>query len=240
MKEISFIDRNDMIKENIKKIRDDISAACKKYSRDESEVKLIAVSKTMPVDILQEAYDCGIRDFGENKVQELVSKSDLLPDDIRWHMIGHLQTNKVKAVIKKAALIHSVDSLKLAEVIEYEASKLDISVEGLLEVNVANEESKFGFGVLELLDQIEAFEKFKHLKIRGLMTVAPYVEDPKCNESVFKKLKNLSVDINERKFHNTKVNLLSMGMSNDYEIAISQGATFIRVGTAIFGARGRK
>ena len=194
----------------------------------------------MPVEIVQEAYDCGIRDFGENKVQELVSKSEQLPDDIRWHMLGHLQTNKVKAVIKKAALIHSVDSLKLAEAIENEASKLDITVEGLLEVNVANEESKFGFSVSELLEQIAAFDKFKHLKIRGLMTVAPYVSDPKCNESVFKKLKDLSVDINAGKFHNIEMDLLSMGMSNDYEIAISQGTTFIRVGTAIFGVRGRK
>ena len=229
-----------MIKENIKKIREDISVACEKYSRKISDVTLIAVSKTMPVEIVQEAYDCGIRDFGENKVQELVSKSEQLPDDIRWHMIGHLQTNKVKAVIKKAALIHSVDSLKLAEAIENEASKLDITVEGLLEVNVANEESKFGFGVSELLEQIAAFDKFKHLKIRGLMTVAPYVSDAKCNESVFKKLKDLSVDINAGKFHNIEMDLLSMGMSNDYEIAISQGTTFIRVGTAIFGVRGRK
>ena len=229
-----------MIKENIEKIREDISAACEKYSRKISDVTLIAVSKTMPVEIVQEAYDCGIRDFGENKVQELVSKSEQLPDDIRWHMIGHLQTNKVKAVIKKAALIHSVDSLKLAEAIENEATKLDITVEGLLEVNVANEESKFGFSVSELLEQIASFDKFKHLKIRGLMTVAPYVSDPKCNESVFKKIKDLSVDINARKFHNIEMDLLSMGMSNDYEIAISQGTTFIRVGTAIFGVRGRK
>lgn len=226
-----------MIKENLREVEREIELACKKAGRDQSEVTLVAVSKTKPVEMLKEAYEAGIRDFGENRVQELVSKYEALPKDIRWHMIGHLQTNKVKAVIGKAYLIHSIDSIKLLEAIEHEAEKLDIVVRGLLEVNVAREESKFGFLPEELLSDAENFTKYSHVKICGLMTVAPNVEDGQENRAVFSKLKELSVDIENKTNHNITMEYLSMGMSGDYPVAIEEGATFVRVGTKIFGGR---
>ncbi len=226
-----------MIAENIRRIDKEIEQACANSGRDREEVRLIAVSKTMPVSVVKEAYDCGIRDFGENRVQELIAKYDELPKDVNWHMIGHLQSNKVKPVIQRAKLIHSLDSIKLAEVIEHEAAKLNIVVDALLEVNVANEESKFGFKKEEILNSINNFVKYKNLRIRGLMTVAPYVSEAKYNESVFKTLKKMSVDISAMNIHNVYMDYLSMGMSNDYVVAISQGANFVRIGTSIFGER---
>ena len=226
-----------MIKENLREVEREIELACKKAGRDQSEVTLVAVSKTKPVEMLKEAYEAGIRDFGENRVQELVSKYEALPKDIRWHMIGHLQTNKVTAVIGKAYLIHSINSIKLLEAIEPEAEKLDIVVRGLLEVNVAREESKFGFLPEELPSDAENFTKYPHVKICGLMTVAPNVEDGQENRAVFSKLKELSVDIENKTNHNITMEYLSMGMSGDYPVAIEEGATFVRVGTKIFGGR---
>lgn len=226
-----------MLEENLKKVEANIQAACERCGRSREEITLIAVSKTKPVSMLKEIYDCGVRDFGENKVQELTDKYDQLPEDIRWHMIGHLQRNKIKYIVGKTELIHSVDSLRLAEAIEAESSKKGCITDVLLEVNVAQEESKFGFAPEELLKEIEHFADFPHIRVRGLMTIAPYVENPEENRIYFAKLKQLSVDITAKKVNNVTMSIFSMGMTNDYEVAIEEGATIVRVGTGIFGER---
>ena len=175
--------------------------------------------------------------FGENKVQELVDKYGALPEDIHWHMIGHLQRNKVKYIIDKAELIHSVDSLRLAETIEKEAEKHNITANILIEVNVAREESKFGVMPEELDEIVEKIAGFNHLNVKGLMTIAPYVENPEENRAVFARLRKLSVDIASKNVDNMNMSILSMGMTNDYEVAVEEGATMVRVGTGIFGER---
>lgn len=226
-----------MLREQLKEVEGRIQAACTRAGRKREEVTLIAVSKTKPVEVLGEAYDLGIRVFGENKVQELTEKYDALPRDIHWHMIGHLQTNKVKYIIDKAELIHSVDSLRLAEAIEKEAAKRELTARILVEVNVAEEESKFGIRVDEALPFIEKVAGYPHIHVCGLMTIAPFVENPEENRLIFKNLHKLSVDIAGKNIDNVNVNILSMGMTNDYEVAIEEGATMVRVGTGIFGAR---
>lgn len=226
-----------MIIENLKVVEQNIQKACEAAHRDRREVTLIAVSKTKPHSMIQELYDFGVRDFGENKVQELCQKFEVLPYDIHWHMIGHLQRNKVKQVIDKSVLIHSVDSVRLAETIELEAAKKGIVVSILLEVNVANEESKFGFKTSEVMNAIKVISTFSHVKIKGLMTIAPYVENPEKNREIFRTLKQLSVDITKKNIDNVSVDIISMGMTNDYTVAIEEGATLVRVGTGIFGER---
>ena len=226
-----------MLKENLEQVEARIQKACDRAGRDRGEVTLIAVSKTKPAETLREAYDLGVRVFGENKVQELVDKYEALPDDISWHMIGHLQRNKVKYVIDKAELIHSVDSLRLAETIEKEAKKHIITANILIEVNVAREESKFGVTPEELDEIVEKIAGFPHLNVKGLMTIAPNVENPEENRAVFARLRKLSVDIASKNVDNMNMSILSMGMTNDYEIAIEEGATMVRVGTGIFGER---
>lgn len=226
-----------MLESNLQEVERKIIEACKKAGRSREDITLIAVSKTKPVSMLQEIYDLGIRDFGENKVQELTDKAPQLPTDLRWHMIGHLQRNKVKQVIDKAVLIHSVDSVRLAKAIETEAAKKDITVHILLEVNVAEEDSKFGLKVDEVLPAVEEIATMPHVRIKGLMTIAPFVENPEENRTVFAQLQKLSVDIAEKNIDNVSVDILSMGMTNDYQVAIEEGATMIRVGTGIFGER---
>lgn len=226
-----------MLKDQLQEVEKRIQAACDRAGRKREEVTLIAVSKTKPVETLQEAYDLGVRIFGENKVQELTAKYEALPKDIHWHMIGHLQTNKVKYIIDKAELIHSVDSLKLAETIEKEAAKHDLIADILVEVNVAEEESKFGMKMEEVIPFVEKVSAFPHVRVRGLMTIAPFVEDPEENRSIFADLHKLYIDIKKKNHDNDTVSVLSMGMTNDYEVAIEEGATMIRVGTGIFGAR---
>lgn len=226
-----------MVKEQLEEVEQRITAACERAGRKREDVTLIAVSKTKPVEVLQEAYDAGVRIFGENKVQELIDKYEVLPKDIQWHMIGHLQTNKVKYIVDKVACIHSVDSLKLAEVIEKEAEKKDCKVNILIEVNVAEEESKFGLSMEEVIPFVEKVATFPHICIRGLMTIAPFVENAEENRTIFKNLHELSVDIMSKNIDNVNVSILSMGMTNDYEVAIEEGATMVRVGTGIFGKR---
>lgn len=226
-----------MIKTQLEEVRERIEAACLKAGRSSSEVTLIAVSKTKPISMLKEAYDCGARDFGENKVQELISKKPELPEDIRWHMIGHLQRNKVSQVIGKAVLIHSVDSLRLAQQIETEAARKGLEADILLEVNVAREESKYGFMMEEVGEAIMLIKNFSHVHIKGLMTIAPFVENPEENREIFKKLFDFAVDIGSKNIDNVTMDVLSMGMTGDYEVAIEEGATMVRVGTGIFGAR---
>ena len=225
------------IKENLNIVRKNIEAACAACGRETGEVKLIAVSKTKPLSMLEEAYTDGCRDFGENKVQELVDKYEAMPKDIRWHMIGHLQRNKVKYIVDKVFLIHSVDSLRLAQEIEKEAAKKGVSVNILVEVNVAEEESKFGTTASETVSLVEEIAKLPHIRIKGLMTIAPYVEDSEENRRYFAKLKQIYVDIIHKNIDNVFMEELSMGMTGDYEVAITEGATYIRVGTGIFGER---
>lgn len=226
-----------MLKENLDYVENEIRKACERSGRSRDEVTLISVSKTKPVSMLEEAYGLGVRVFGENKVQELAEKYDALPDDIEWHMIGHLQRNKVKYIIGKADLIHSVDSLRLAEAIEKEAAKQNIVADILIEVNVAKEESKFGLMPEEVPEFVENVIKLPHIRVKGLMTIAPYVENPEENRPVFKHLRKLSVDIAEKNGHNIIMSVLSMGMTNDYRVAIEEGATMVRIGTGIFGER---
>lgn len=225
------------IRDHLNEVRENIQKACEKAGRSPQEVTLIAVSKTKPLFMLEEAYEAGARDFGENKVQEILEKHPKMPEDARFHMIGHLQRNKVKQVLPHAVLIHSVDSYRLAEQISQEAGKLGITAKILLEVNVAKEESKFGMmpeDVEEMAGQIAALP---HLQIEGLMTIAPFVDDPEKNRPVFRKLYQLSVDIKKKNIDNVTMSVLSMGMTGDYEVAVEEGATMIRVGTGIFGAR---
>lgn len=226
-----------MLKKNFDEVETKIQAACARSGRNRNEVTLIAVSKTKPVEMLQEAYDFGTRIFGENKVQEIVDKYDALPADISWHMIGHLQRNKIKYIIDKVDLIHSVDSLRLAEAIEKEAAKKDVIANILIEVNVAKEDSKFGVMPEEAENLIAEIAHFPHIRIQGLMTIAPFVENPEENRIYFQRLRNLAVDIEEKKSDNVNMSILSMGMTNDYEVAIEEGATMVRVGTGLFGAR---
>ena len=212
----------------------DVSEKLKNANKD---TKLIAVSKTKPVSMLKEAYDAGMRDFGENKVQEIMDKYDKLPSDIRWHMIGHLQTNKVKYIADKVYMIHSVDSSKLAAEISRRAQLAGRVIPILIEINIGDEESKFGIKPDELEGLLREIAPFEGIKISGLMCVAPYTESAEENRVYFKQMKQLSVDIMQKNIDNVFMNVLSMGMSGDYEVAASEGATYVRVGTGIFGER---
>lgn len=226
-----------MIQENISKVEKKINAACSRAGRSQEDVTLIAVSKTKPIEMIEEALACGKREFGENKAQELKQKYEALSKDIKWHFIGHLQTNKVKYVVGRACLIHSVDSYHLAEAIETESAKRDVISHILIEVNVAQEDSKFGIHEEEAMELVCAVAKLPHIKIEGLMTIAPFVENPEQNRKIFRKLYKLSVDIASKNIDNVSMGALSMGMTNDYEVAVEEGATYVRVGTAIFGSR---
>ena len=222
---------------NYAEVKSRMEAACVRAGRDPKEVTLIAVSKTKPVSMLMEAYEAGARTFGENKVQEITEKFPQMPEDAKFHMIGHLQTNKVGQVIEKAVLIHSVDSVHLAEKIEKEAAKRNMVKEILLEVNVAEEDSKFGLKMEEVIPTLEIIKTFPHVCVKGLMTIAPFVEDAEENRKYFKKLYQLYVDIKTKNIDNGTMSVLSMGMTGDYEVAVEEGATMIRVGTGIFGSR---
>ncbi|MGN0327795.1 MAG: YggS family pyridoxal phosphate-dependent enzyme [Lachnospira sp.] len=226
-----------MLKDNLLEVENNIKKSCEKSGRNINDVCLVAVSKTKPNDMLMEVYDCQIRDFGENYVQEMVDKVDSLPKDINWHMIGHLQRNKVKYVVGRACMIHSVDSLRLAEAINIEAEKKDIVQDILVEVNVAGEENKFGLKIDEVEDFVKQISSLKRIRVRGLMTSAPYVLNPEENRTYFRQLKQLCVDINRKNIDNINMDVLSMGMTNDYCVAVEEGATHVRVGTAIFGER---
>ena len=220
-----------MIKENLEEVEARITRAC------ERSVTLISVSKTKPAEMLQEAYDAGSRDFGENKPQEIREKYPQLPTDIRWHMIGHLQRNKIKYIIDKVYMIHSVDSIRLAEAIDEEAKKHGIVMPVLIEVNVAEEESKFGVHLDKAESLIRQISELSNIQVQGLMTIAPFTENAEDNRIYFRKLRNLYVDIKDKNIDNVNMCNLSMGMTGDYEVAVEEGATMVRVGTGIFGAR---
>ena len=226
-----------MIQENLHCVQENIKKACERAGRNPNEVTLIAVSKTKPLSMIEEAYAAGMREFGENKPQEMRDKAKLWDAPVHWHMIGTLQSNKIKYVVGTACMIHSVDSLALALAIEKEAAKKELVMDILLEVNIANEESKHGFSEEELDFIVKEIAKLPHLRLRGLMTVAPYTENAEKNRIYFRKMKELLVDINRKNIDNIIMDSLSMGMSSDYEVAIEEGATMVRVGTGIFGER---
>ena len=226
-----------MVVENLKKVEEKIQQACERSGRSRSEVTLIAVSKTKPIEMMQEAMETGVNIFGENKVQEIVKKEVELPKDVEWHLIGHLQRNKVRQIAGKVKRIHSVDSLRLAEQIQKEYEKIGKIADILLEVNVAREESKYGLMPEKTEAVIREIANFPNIKVHGLMTIAPFVEDPEKNRIHFQNLRKLLVDINAKNIDNISMDELSMGMTGDYEVAIEEGATYIRVGTGIFGSR---
>ena len=226
-----------MLYENYETVVENVKKACVRAGRNPEEVTVIAVSKTKPLSDIEELITHGVTEFGENKVQEMTDKYEHVSKPVHWHLIGHLQTNKVKYIVDKACLIHSVDSVHLAKEIEKEAAKKNVVVNVLIEVNIAHEESKFGINETDVYDLIEAIKDFPHVHVMGLMTIAPFVENPEDNRIYFRKMYQLSLDIKSKNIDNIDMNVLSMGMTNDYEIAVEEGATMVRVGTAIFGAR---
>jgi len=226
--------RKEQLTKQLENVKQNIIVTNKPYG---NQVTLVAVSKTKPIEDIEMIYELGVRDFGENKVQELVDKYEKLPKDIRWHMIGHLQTNKVKYIIDKVALIHSVDSIKLAVEISRQAVKKNVTAHILIEINTGDEESKFGVAYDEALPLIEEITKLPNIVVDGLMAVAPYVENSEENRQYFVKMRELYVDIIEKNIDNVNMNVLSMGMSGDYPVAIEEGATHVRVGTGVFGER---
>ena len=226
------------IKENIDSILKKVDSACKKAGRDPNDITVIAVSKTVDSIRAKEAVEAGIINLGENRVQELIKKYDELNcTDVKWHMIGHLQKNKVKYIIDKTVLIHSLESIDLAEEINKRAVKNNLIANVLIELNIGEEASKFGINEENVYDFIKEMEQFENIKVLGLMTVAPFCEDPEDVRWVFKKMKNIYEKISTLNLKNTEMKYLSMGMTNDFEIAIEEGSNIIRIGTAIFGAR---
>ena len=226
-----------MLLDNLKDVEERIQAACDRSGRKREDVLLVAVSKTKPVEMIEEVMTAGIVDFGENKPQELRDKYEVLPKNLRFHMIGHLQTNKIKYVIDRVVLIHSIDSIHLAEAVNAEAKKHNRIMPVLVEVNVAQEESKSGFLVEKAENAIREIAKLSNIRVEGLMTIAPFVENAEENRQYFVKLRKLSVDIATKNIDNVTMHHLSMGMTGDYEVAIEEGATMVRVGTGIFGER---
>lgn len=225
------------MEQNIAQVRQNIAQATKKAGRNPEDILLLAVSKTKPVEQIKEAVSYGLTSLGENKVQEIMDKYEPMGEGIHWHLIGHLQTNKVKYIIDKVDMIHSVESIRLAEEIEKRAAAKNKVMDILVEINIAQEESKFGIPVNEVESFLQELSKFSHICIRGLMTVAPFVENPEENRLYFRKMRELLVDINAKKIDNINMDVLSMGMTGDYMVAIEEGATIVRVGTGIFGER---
>ena len=226
-----------MLLDNLKDVEERIQAACDRSGRKREDVLLVAVSKTKPVEMIEEVMTAGIVDFGENKPQELRDKYEVLPQNLRFHMIGHLQTNKIKYVIDRVVLIHSIDSIHLAEAVNAEAKKHNRIMPVLVEVNVAQEESKSGFLAEKTENAIREIAKLSNIRVEGLMTIAPFVENAEENRQYFVKLRKFSVDIAAKNIDNVTMHHLSMGMTGDYEVAIEEGATMVRVGTGIFGER---
>ena len=226
-----------MLAENLKAVQENIRSACEKAGRSYEDVKLIAVSKTKPLSDIETLITCGVNDFGENKVQELTEKYENVSRPVNFHLIGHLQTNKVKYVVGKTVLIHSVDSLHLAQEIEKESAKKNLVSDILIQINIANEETKFGIRPEETEELVRAVSKMPHIRIKGLMTIAPFVQNAELNRGLFRKMHQILLDIKSQSIDNVDMDILSMGMTNDYRVAIEEGSNMVREGTAIFGAR---
>ncbi|MBO8168094.1 MAG: YggS family pyridoxal phosphate-dependent enzyme [Thermoanaerobacteraceae bacterium] len=223
--------------DRLQQVLENIARAAEKSGRRPEDVQLVAVTKTMPVPVIKEAIGLGVTRIGENKVQEIREKYDQIDEDVEWHMIGHLQSNKVKYILDKVALIHSLDRMSLAWELEKKAAKKGVQVPVLVQVNVAEEESKFGLRVPEVLPFLEKLADFPHIAVKGLMTMAPYVSDPEQTRPVFSGLRELRDKIAAQKYEHVRMEILSMGMTNDYQVAIEEGATMVRIGSAIFGER---
>ncbi|MCL2576546.1 MAG: YggS family pyridoxal phosphate-dependent enzyme [Defluviitaleaceae bacterium] len=230
-----------MIIENVAKIREKISASAKKSSRDPAEIKVIGVTKTVGVQLISELLTAGVTEIGENRVQDFLPKYDEFQNlenrPSEWHFIGHLQRNKVKFISDKVDLIHSVDSLPLADEINRRGEKIGKIINILAEINISGESSKYGLQPDEILEFVKNLVNMRFVRLSGLMTVAPFVENPEENRDYFKKMRNLMVDINTKSVYHAELGNLSMGMSLDYEVAIEEGATMVRIGTALFGER---
>lgn len=225
------------IKQNLDDIYSRIKTAAEKSGRSAEDIKLIAVTKTVDVERIKNVGEYGVFDFGENRVQELLEKYDKFDESIKWHLIGHLQTNKVKYIIEKVHMIHSVDSIELAREINNRAANAGRKIDILVQINVSGEETKFGIKPEEAEDFINTVSQLGNVTIRGLMTIAPYAENTEEIRPVFKNLYNIYIDIKRKKIDNVYMDYLSMGMSNDFEIAIQEGANIVRIGTGIFGKR---
>lgn len=227
----------DNIQVNINDIRKEISQICQNCGRNPEDITLIAVTKTIDPDRINYAVECGASDLGENKVQEIMDKYDNISKNVKWHLIGHLQSNKVKYIIDKVELIHSVDSFKLAEEISKRAEKHNLKKDVLVQINVAKEDTKFGIDIEAAVDFVKSISGLDNICIKGLMTIAPYDENPELVRPVFRQLKEKFDELAQMNLPNTDMKYLSMGMSNDYPVAIEEGANMIRIGTAIFGKR---
>jgi len=225
------------ISENLKSIRERIHRACSKVGRNADEVKLIAVTKTISVDRIKEAINCGINCLGENKVQEIVDKYPQIHGDIEWHMIGHLQTNKVKYITDKVSMIQSVDSIKLAQEINKRFKNSGRIIDILVEINIANEESKHGIDPSNVIEFIKTISSYDNLKVCGLMTVAPASYDMEEVRPYFKSMKKIFEDVKASCIDNVEMKYLSMGMTGDFEVAIEEGSNIVRIGSGIFGPR---
>ncbi len=228
------------LQKNLESVRDSIARAAARAGRNPEDVLLLPVTKTLGADVVEQAWQLGIRQVGENKVQEIISKKEVMGEKMQFHMIGHLQRNKVHQVLDKVCLIHSVDSVRLAEEIDREAEKKGLTARILLELNVAREESKYGILEEDLDAVLQNLARFQHIRVEGLMTVAPFVENPEENRKIFRRMREIFIDIQQKKVNNIDMQILSMGMTNDYEIAVEEGATIVRVGTGLFGHRQKK
>lgn len=222
------------IKENLLEIKEKIAASCEKSGRKPEDVTILAVTKTIDAERINEAVSLGLHDLGENRVQELLSKYEDVKGDVRWHIIGHLQSNKVKYIADKVCMIHSVESLSLAKEIERQCAKLDKIMDILVEVNVSGEQSKSGITPAEAEDFIREVSKFEHIRVKGLMTMAPFDAKDEELHQIFSNLYKISVDISSKKLDNVIMECLSMGMTGDYEIAVEENSTIVRIGTGLF------
>jgi pyridoxal phosphate enzyme (YggS family) len=225
------------IKENLDRVRENIKKACDKVNKTPEDITLIAVTKTIDESIINESLKYDITDIGENKVQEVQRKYELITKPVKWHLIGHLQRNKVKYIIDKVDLIHSVDSERLAEEINKKAMGIDRTMDILIQLNISREETKFGLDRKEFDALILSISKMSNIRVRGLMTMAPYYENSEDARWIFRKMKEIFEELKNNDYNNIKMDYLSMGMTNDYVVAIEEGANVIRVGTGIYGAR---
>ena len=226
------------IRENIERVKERIESVCRRVDRDPNEITLVCVTKTIDIARINEAIGWGITDIGENRIQESKTKFGKLSRPVKWHMVGHLQTNKAKDAVRMFDLIHSIDSLKIAEAIDRRAGQLGRQVDCLIEVNTSGEASKFGVMPDEVFGLVEEMAKLNNLRIKGLMTMAPLVDDPELARPYFRELKSLSEQVESRNFSNVQMQYLSMGMTQDFEVAVEEGSNMVRIGTAIFGPRG--
>ncbi len=226
------------IEKNLRDVQNRIKQAAEKSGRSAEDITLITVTKTHSPEMINEAIRCGATDIGENKVQEIIDKYDKVTEGVRWHLIGHLQTNKVKYIIDKVYMIHSVDSIKLMDEIERQAEKKGVeSIKVLIQINISKEETKFGVDIEQVEELLNHAKDLKHVKVCGLMTILAKFDTAFANSLHFRDIYNKFIDISKNKYDNINMNFLSMGMSGDYELAIEEGSNMVRVGTAIFGER---